>query len=242
MLVSKFLSGQTHDYQKFSKQYSDLGIEATYYLAFAEASKLIASQSYAQALDFGCGSGRSTRFLKTLDSDVIGVDTNPHMLTQARQLDPMGNYQLLDSKQLPFPAASFDLIFQSFVFLEYASIAQMIETLREFNRVLTAHGSVIIVTGSEGYYSHDWLSFPNNIPENQTLQSGDMARVSIRGTDIVLFDYYWTDQDYRAVFEAADFEVVEVLQPLAQGNEPFSWLSELEHPCWVIYSLRKLDC
>jgi SAM-dependent methyltransferase len=240
VLASMLLYGQTHNYEEFSQQYADLGIEGTYYLAFAEVSKrLKRSIGRQRALDFGCGSGRSTRFLKSLGFDATGVDINPHMLEQARRLDPTENYHLLNAQSSLFPAASFDLIFQSFVLLEYSSTAQMVETLEEFNRLLAADGTVVIVTGSEEYYSHDWVSFQNNVPENQNLQSGDTARALIRGTDIVLFDYYWTDQDYQGAFEQAGFEVVDLARPLAQSNEPIAWKSESEHPCWVIYSLKK---
>jgi SAM-dependent methyltransferase len=240
MLNSGHLHNQTHNYLQFSRQYADLDIEGTYYLAFAEVTKQ--AQQWAnrnRALDFGCGSGRSTRFLHSLGFAAIGVDVNPHMLGQAQQLDPSGNYQLLTTQRLPFPAASLDLIFQSFVLLEYSATAQMLETLKEFNRVLADDGLVVIITGSEEFYSRNWVSFQNDVPENQTLQSGEQARVSIRETDIVLFDYYWTDQDYRSVFEEAGFAVVDVLRPLAQGNEMIAWISELEYPCWAIYSLKK---
>ena len=240
MSVIKLAHEQTHAYQIFSEQYSNLGIEGTYYLAFADISQRIQNPaSGLLALDFGCGAGRSTRFLKSLGWDAIGVDINTEMLAQARQIDPTGIYYLVDVLPLPFADAHFNLIFQSFVLLECSSISQMIETLKECDRLLKNDGMAIVVTCSEEYYSHDWLSFQNDLPENHSLQSGERVRVSIRGTEIVLYDYYWTDRDYRIAFEQAGFEVIQAQRPLAQGNEPFTWVSELEHPCWVIYSLKK---
>ncbi|MCU0565103.1 MAG: class I SAM-dependent methyltransferase [Oculatellaceae cyanobacterium Prado106] len=247
MFASASQDHQTHNYQKHSQEYSKIGIEGTYLLAFNAVAKLIThSAEYRQlwgkpALDFGCGTGRSTRFLRSLGFETLGIDVNPHMLAEAGQLDPSGQYQLIEGDDLPFPSQRFDLIFQSFVLLEYATMAQMITLMQELYRVLKPHGKVIIVTATEAFYTQDWYSFGNRIPENQALQSGDMARVAIQGTDIVLYDYYWSDRDYRAVFEQAGFEVAPPLRPLAQGHEPYVWVNELEHPCWAIYSLSKSE-
>ncbi|MGP1384312.1 MAG: class I SAM-dependent methyltransferase [Thainema sp.] len=237
------LSSQSHDYQQFSEQYSKLQIENTYFLAFRSVAELLGrylgnDSNSKRTLDFGCGTGRSTRFLHSLGLDTVGVDINPFMLSRARQAME-GDYYLLDSEQLPFAAKHFDIIFQSFVLLEYSSIAQMTDSFEEFHRVLADDGLITVVTGSEDYYRHDWLSFEMGDTQEQTLESGCQVQVSIRGTDVVLFDYYWTDSDYRHVFQQTGLEVVDVVQPLAQGDEPFNWVNECEFPCWSIYVLKK---
>lgn len=238
-MVSLQVFSSTHDYQQFSEQYSKLRIEGTYYLAFEPLGELIERYGLkGRSLDFGCGAGRSTRFLKTLGFDVVGVDKSLSMLQHA-QRSIGGTYYLLDSEKLPFPAASFNLAFQSFVLLEYASIPEMISTFKELNRVLTSNGAAIVVTGSEDYYRRNWCSFQLEHDENLNLSAGSTAKVMIQGTDIVLFDYYWTDADYRHVFEQSGFNVVEMVQPLARGDEPFDWVNEREFPCWSIYVLKK---
>ena len=237
------LSVPAHDYQQFSGQYSTLQIEGSYFLAFSSIPDLI--QRYdkigKRALDFGCGTGRSTRFLQGLGLDVAGADINPSMLAQAQQLTNGTSFYRLDSETLPFEAARFDVIFQSFVLLEYDSISRMIGTFEELNRVLSDEGVIIVVTGSEDYYCHDWASFEMDRSGVQTLTSGCKVKISIRGTGIVLFDYYWTDHDYRSVFQQSGFDVVEVVQPLARGDEPFAWVSESRFPCWTIYVLEKQE-
>ncbi|NEO28186.1 MAG: class I SAM-dependent methyltransferase [Kamptonema sp. SIO4C4] len=233
------MSLPTHNYQQFSEQYSQLQIEKTYFLAFRAVAELLAGYEHQgkRVLDFGCGTGRSTRFLQNLGLAPVGVDINSSMLRQAQQFG--GDYYLLESENLPFPRQSFEIIFQSFVLLEYASTADMEATFQEFHRVLTDNGIIVIVTGSEEYYRHDWLSFEMGKSAHSSLQSGCKVPVSIRDTEIVLFDYYWTDQDYRQVFQNSGFTVVKAQYPLAQGNEPFAWISECEFPCWTIYMLKK---
>lgn len=239
----------THDYQEFSEQYSNLQIEDSYFLAFRAAAELLKkyNSSGNRLLDFGCGAGRSTRFLRSLGFETISADISQDMLQQAQQLDP-GNqesYYWLDSENLPFLAQSFDVIFQSFVLLEYSSTDKMINTFVEFNRVLDDNGIVVVATGSEDYYRYNWASFEvgeadkSNPNEPQNLESGCTVKISIKGTDIVLLDYFWTDEDYRQTFQKSGFNVVEMVQPLAQGDESFDWVNEREFPCWTIYVLRK---
>lgn len=235
-----------HDYQKFSPQYSQLKIEDSYFLAFRTAAELLEKERLdkSRVLDFGCGAGRSTRFLKSLGFETTGIDISRDMLAQARQQD-QGDYHWLNSKVLPFSPQSFDIIFQSFVLLEYSSTAQITETFTEFNRVLDDNGTVIVVTGSEEYYCHDWLSFKIGngdkigVEQENSLTSGSQVKVAIRGTNIVLLDYFWTDADYRKAFQAAGFDVIKMVQPLAQGDEPFDWVNECQFPCWTIYVLKK---
>ena len=75
-------SVKTHDYTKHATEYSELGIDGTFYLGFRDVPKLIKKYvKGTQALDYGCGPGRSTRFLKSLGFDVIGVDISSDMLT-----------------------------------------------------------------------------------------------------------------------------------------------------------------
>lgn len=235
-----------HNYRRFSSQYSKLKIEKSYFLAFQAAAELLEKYKNVgtRLLDFGCGTGRSTRFMKSLGFEAIGADISQDMLRQARQAD-QGDYHWLDAGKIPFPAKRFDVIFQSFVLLEYSSLPQMVSTFEEFNRVLSDSGLVMVVTGSEEYYRRNWLSFKigdadeKNCHKANKLTSGCKVKVAITETDIVLFDYFWTDDDYRQAFQEAGFCVVEMVQPLAQGNEPFDWVNECEFPCWTIYILKK---
>lgn len=255
-MVSSSKTGQTqqasssHNYPQFSSQYSQLKIEDSYFLAFRAAAELLRKHGSlgTKLLDFGCGTGRSTRFLKTIGFEPTGVDISQDMLKEARQMG-QEDYYWLNPKKVSFSEQfseqSFDAIFQSFVLLEYSSLSQMVDTFEEFNRVLCDDGIAVIVTGSEDYYRHDWLSFKigesdeETPDETRSITSGDKVRVSIKGTDIVLFDYVWTNSDYRWVFQKSRFDVIDMVSPLARGDEPFEWVNEREFPCWTIYVLKK---
>lgn len=76
--------------------YAELEFPGTYYLAYRDLPAILRRQIHGNAaLDFGCGAGRSTRFLRELGFDVIGIDISEPMLTLARQRDPDGEYLLV---------------------------------------------------------------------------------------------------------------------------------------------------
>ena len=65
--------------------YAALEFPGTYWLAFRDLPEIIARHVTGPvALDFGCGAGRSTRFLKRLGFDATGVDVSASMIEHAR--------------------------------------------------------------------------------------------------------------------------------------------------------------
>jgi len=68
-----------------ARAYATLEFPGTYYLAFRDLPALIQRHNHgSRALDFGCGTGRSTRFLRDLGLNVTGADISQAMLDQAR--------------------------------------------------------------------------------------------------------------------------------------------------------------
>ena len=94
-----------------ARAYAELGFPGTYFLAFRDLPALL--QKHVQgtrALDFCCGTGRSTRFLRGLGYEVIGVDVAQPMIEQARERDPAGDYRVVaDGSLAGLPTRGFDL-------------------------------------------------------------------------------------------------------------------------------------
>ncbi|MEW5982749.1 MAG: class I SAM-dependent methyltransferase [Acidobacteriota bacterium] len=102
----------------FAEAYSQLQFPGTYYLAFRDLPALVSRHATGRrALDFGCGAGRSTRFLRSLGFDAIGIDIAEDMLARAHALDPEGDYRLIPDGHLgAFEVSGFDLVFSAFTF------------------------------------------------------------------------------------------------------------------------------
>ena len=88
--------GNVYADEERARAYATLEFPGTYYLAFRDLPVLIHRyNSGSRALDFGCGTGRSARFLRNLGLHVIGTDISLAMLDQARSLDASGEYRLI---------------------------------------------------------------------------------------------------------------------------------------------------
>lgn len=233
---------KTHDYQTFASEYASLGIEGTQYLAFRDVPKLIQKYvSGTHTLDYGCGPGRSTRLLKSLGLDTVGVDISNDMLEQARLKDTKGLYRNIKSGELPFDDESFDLVFSSFVFLEISSLAEIEKILKEFRRVLKPRGTCIFITSSEPGYKGDWVSLSYDFPENKReLKTGDTVKLQFRGMNVILYDYYWTHKDFVEVFGRSGLHMQELHQPMGLETDHIDWRDEAHSPPMSLYVLDKV--
>ena len=97
------------------------------------------------------------------------------------------------------------------------------------------------MVSSPEIYTNEWASFSTaDYPENRDAKSGDRVRIVMLDVpdrrpveDVVCFA-----GDYSKLHRAARLSVCEVLRPLATGEEPIDWKSELEVAPWTIYVLR----
>ena len=81
--------------------------------AAADLAALVAfvrKLSVRSVLDVGCGTGWLTQFLA---GRIVALDQSDQMLAQVRERVPGATLVKADAPRLPFPAASFDLVFTS---------------------------------------------------------------------------------------------------------------------------------
>lgn len=224
--------------------YARLEFPGTYYLAYRDLPAIIAAHcAGTAALDFGCGAGRSTRFLKKLGFDVTGVDISPDMVRKARELDPSGDYRLIgDGDFSSLAGRSYGLVQSVFTFDNVPTREQKVRLFRGLGSLLQENGRIVSLVSSPDIYKHEWASFTTkDFPENLVAKTGD--RVKCIMTDVEdrrpVVDVIWYDVDYRDVYEQAGLEVVRTYQPLAREDEPFHWVNETKIAPWVIYVLRR---
>jgi SAM-dependent methyltransferase len=223
--------------------YATLEFANTYYLAFRDLPEILrAHVTGKRALDFGCGTGRSTRFLRKLGFDVTGVDISEDMLRIARATDPSGDYRLVPGDNFnQFALGSFDLLLSAFTFDNIPG-GMKARIFRDLEKLLAPSGTIVNLVSSPQIYTHEWASFTTRgFPENAAARSGDVVRIVV--TDHQdrrpVEDILCTDESYRAVYREAGLEAVQVFEPLAKGDEPYSWVSETAIAPWVIYVLKR---
>ena len=228
-------------YGKYANEYDRLGIIDTYYLAYRDLPKIINKfVKGRRALDYGCGTGRSKRFLNGLGFQVIGVDIDEKMLNKAKENDPSGEYFLVESGNMNlFKNNNFDLILSMLTFDSVSSKKEMVKILKEMRRILKKAGVIINITSTPDLHSHNWASFITNFPENRNTKSGDRVKINIRDTNIIALDYVWGDSDFKDVFKKSGLNLIKTLKPLAKGNEPYKWVNETKIAPWFIYILKK---
>ena len=146
---------------RYAAAYAELEFHATYYLAYRDLPDLILGHvGGGGALDFGCGTGRSTRFLKKLGFKTTGVDIAENMLKIARGADPAGDYRRVEDGDLGnLENNSFDLVLSAFTFDNIPAKSAKTRLFKELSRVLTKDGIIVNVVSSPEVYTNEWMSF-----------------------------------------------------------------------------------
>ena len=224
--------------------YATLEFPGTYYLAYRDLPAIIAEHvSGREALDFGCGAGRSTRFLKKLGFDAIGIDISSSMIELAKSIDPAGSYRLVDDGDLSvFESARFDLVLSAFAFDNIPDVTRRCGLLRGIRRLLADDGRIVLLASTPEIYTHEWASFTTkDFSENRTAKSGDTVRTVMKDIEDQrpVVDIIWFHEDYLNLFDASDLDLLARYTPLGSKEEPYEWVTETSIAPWVIYVVKK---
>lgn len=235
--------GNPYDDPTRAESYAGLEFPGTYYLAYRDLPDLIAEHARGvRALDFGCGAGRSSRFLRGLGFSVVGVDISAPMVAAARARDPDGDYRVVAPGDLEgLPAGGFDLVLSVFPFDNVPSMELKASLFRALRSRLTAGGAIINVSAAPAVYLNEWVSFSTrDFPGNRLATNGDpVSAVMLDGTDRrPVTDVLWTEEGHREVYLAAGLTPVATRQPLGRDDEPFPWITERMISPWRIDVLQ----
>lgn len=236
-----------------AEAYATLEFKNTYHLAYGDIPAILRDHVRGhRSLDFGCGTGRSTRFLRQLGFEVTGVDISEDMISKARELDPSGDYQLIAPRDdgcaqdaprgdlSKFSSGIYDLVLAAFTFDNIAGRENKVHILRDLGRLLNPEGKLVMIVSRPEIYTHEWASFSTkDFPENQSATSGDKVRIIVtdHADSRPVEDILWTDESYRQVFKESQLRLLQKYEALARGDEPYNWASETEIAPWAVYVL-----
>jgi len=234
----------TYEDRLRAASYASLEYPGTYYLAFRDLPQILQAHVHGRrALDFGCGAGRSTRFLQNLGFTVTGVDISAEMVRLARERDSVSDYRLVrPGEPIGLEPASMDLVLAAFPFDNIPSASGKVSILRELGQLLAPGGRMINLVSSSEIYVHEWLSFSTRaFPENRTAVSGDVVRIVM--LDVAdsrpIEDIFWTHDSYLDVYRGAGLETETVYRPRGREDEAYPWVTELSISPWAIYVLKR---
>jgi ubiquinone/menaquinone biosynthesis C-methylase UbiE len=230
---------------KRAEAYAKLEFPGTYYLAYRDLPEIIFEHVKGRnAIDFGCGTGRSTKFLQKLGFTAVGVDISADMIKKAREIDPKGDYCLVEDSNLSqFRDNAYDLMLSVFTFDNIPTMEKKVKNFKELGRLLKSEGRLVNLVSSPEIYTHEWASFSTkDFPENKRAKSGDKVKIIMTDVDYKrpVVDVVWTPDYYQETYKKAGLEPVKTYKPLAKENEPYKWVNETKTAPWTIYVLKKL--
>ena len=226
------------------ESYSKLDFPADYYLAYRDLPEIISDHADGnKALDFGCGTGRSTRFLEDQGFETIGIDISETMIENARELDPEGEYHRIDDGDFSqLEKDHFDLNLAAFTFDNIPDVYHRIELLKGLKELLKKDGKIILLDSTPEIYMNEWASFSTkDFPENEDAESGDKVKIIMKDVEDrrPVEDIIWFDEDYRDLFEKSDLELIRSHKTYGKKDEPYGWINETVIAPWIIYVLEK---
>ncbi len=232
----------TYEDADYAAAYARLAFPGTYFLAFRDLPRLFSEHvSGTRALDFGCGAGRTTRFLRRCGFHAVGVDIAEAMVREARRADPAGDYRVIrEGDFTSLGAGAFDLVLSAFTFDNIPTMETKVALLEGLSGLLAPAGVIVNLVSSPEIYTHEWASFSTrDFPENRQARCGDIVRIvnTAIGSPVACEDVLWPDEAYEEAFRHAGLRQVMVHRPLAADGEQGQWVNETRIAPWVIHVL-----
>lgn len=245
MTNSETSFGNSWDDPTRAESYARLEFPNTYYLAYRDLPEIISRHVTGNmAIDFGCGTGRSSRFLKRLGFKVIGLDISEDMINKARSLDLSGDYRLVSNGNYDhLGTGKFDMVQSIFTFDNIPGWDNRSRILRGLRNLLNPSGKMICLDSTPELYVNECASFTTrDFPENRNARTGDIVRCIMLDVEDkrAVEDIFWSVEDYYKLFNRSGFEIEAIYKPLGYNNEPYKWISETGIAPWMIFVLNKM--
>ena len=146
-----------------------------------------------RVLDLGCGTGVLTNDIAGFAREVIGIDSSPAMIEQAKAAYPGLEFHIMDACSLTW-VDYFDAVFSNAVFHFIKAQDALIDGIY---KALTKNGVLVCEFGASG-----------NIAG---LLDAVAAACTKRGKDYMLRFYYPTQEEYESLLEKHGFFVESVV-------------------------------
>jgi SAM-dependent methyltransferase len=231
------------NYDKIADQYEEWGKKATtdWELGHKNVAKLLEPIRDKKILDYGCGNGKFSIYLKNLGAEVVGVDISETQLEVAKKVNQDIVYLLDTDKKIESDYLSyFDAAVLIFVLCEISSQDVQLSVLKRVYRLLKP-GTELVILNPNWEKSNGKEFLTHQLEYEPELKLGEPVTTILKGNHpIHIPDYFWSKQVYLENLEKAGFSNFEIYEPLApEDGKP--WKDEKEYPPFLIIKAKKVN-
>ncbi len=193
-----------------------------------------------QILDFGCGTGKVSRYLAKCGAKVIGVDISQREIDIALRHEGSDNihYRSMTDGYINFiKSESQDAVVLSFVLCAIPSREEIVRVLKMCARVLKKNGQLVILNNNmETGQACEFVSFA--MPRLENPKAGDLVQVALgKDRSLIVNDFFWSQDDYASMIEEAGLTLTIIFEPMATHSD--GWLDESKRPPFKLFSAYK---
>ena len=217
------------EYDAYAKDAEDGRTEIE--LGHKVVARILGPLVKGKILDYGCGPGNFSRFLKSCGANVTGVDVSRKEIEIAKEYNDGVDYRAIQSASLDGLPADFDAVTFSFVLLTIPSAQEIVNILSACRNKIKRDGRLVILTANFEAKGGNFVSYA--IEQLDHPHSGDPVRVWLgKRRQLEVSNYYWSKADYQKMLERSGLICEAVVEPVATAGE--GWLDEREHaPCTI---------
>jgi len=226
------------DYNPIARKYDSYEKDATtlWLLGYPFVIKYLEPISNKKILDYGCGSGIFSRYLRDNGAMVTGVDVSETMIEVARLNNHENiSYHTISSGEAGFlPDSSFDHVVSNFVLCTIPSLHEIRKIIKEIHRVLKKNGVFIIMNSNwERSNGKEFISYKLEYCKN--LVPGQRVNAMLKTDPPIIFeDYFWSREDYTQSLLDCGFTIQTIEEPMAESDQA-PWVDEVMHPPFIIF-------
>jgi len=231
--MTQFSKDQRDKYAKYS-------LTGTAFLTFRDIEKILIFHDIdrSNALDFGCGFGRSTSFLFNLCGSITGADISKESIDVAKKTHDNIKFFELNKKDMLYGEGEYTLIFSIFVTCHFSSKEELMTEMEKARKSLKKGGHIIIISMTKflfykNYASVKYIDYGIN-------KEGEKRKVLLKDINCIVEDYYWSDGFLRECGEAAGFSCIGVHYPLGEKEDNQNYKDEYIYPPSFILVLKKI--
>ena len=211
-------------------------------------------------LDIGCGTGRTSHYLRNFTDQYIGVDYSEGMVAFCKHAYPELTFYHADARDLSrFDNESFDLVLFSYNGIDYIEDEGRKKALQEIYRVLKPSGLLVFSAHNRNYknintsprfnLSMNPINFARNVIcflqernnrarlSKQEVHFDEYAILNDSGNKFGLLTYYITKEQQAEQLEDAGFAVRQMFHSDGSVLKPEQNDSDC---CWIYYVCSRI--